>query len=167
MKLSKPRPEQETPATMVADLLQMIRGQFYGDLPTEQWFKDRAFMTKNVVLWPATWLNERGLTLAPSRYQQILVEKINDAKRNATAAIYRPTGYLMKCVQDHFRHHEDELHDEAKAFTASVERAVGQLSAAPAADPVAAMATAAEVLQPKRRVVGQVKSRGQGEFSLS
>lgn len=158
------RQNQATPAEMVETLMGMIRGQFYGDLPADKWFADRAFVKKNVVLWPATWLNARGLTLAPERYQAILVEKINDLKRHATGTIRNPSGYLMRCLQDHFAHHEDELHDEAKAFTASVERAIGTLRTAPAADAVAALATAAAVIAPKRRQQGGPK--GQGEFGL-
>lgn len=158
------RQYQETPAEMVATVLGMIRGQFYGDLPEEKWFKDRAFVKKNVVLWPATWLNARGLTLAPERYQAILVEKIIDLKRHATGPIRNPSGYLMRCLQDHFSHNEDKLHDEAKAFTASVSRVVSGLSAAPRLDPVAALATAAAVITPKRRQQGGPK--GQGEFGL-
>lgn len=154
------RPKQETPAEMVGTLMGMIRGQFYGDLPEDKWFKDRAFVKKNVVLWPATWLNARGLTLPPERYQAILVEKLIDLKRHATGTIHNPSGYLMRCLQDHFRHHEDELHDEAKAFTASVDRTMGKLRTAPSADPVAALATAAAVIAPKRRQQGGPKGQG-------
>ena len=46
----EPRPKQETPAEMVEELMQMIRGQFYHELPDSKWFSDRAFMKKNVVL---------------------------------------------------------------------------------------------------------------------
>lgn len=144
---------------MVESLMTMIRGQFYGDLPPEKWFKDRAFVKKNVVLWPATWLNARGLTLAPEKYEEIIVKKLIDLRQHA-GLIQNPSGYLMCCLQDHFRHNEDALHDEAKAFTNSVANAVSKLSTAPAADPVAALATAASVIAPKRRQQGGDKKQG-------
>src|SRR5205814_2034999 len=136
----EPRPKQETPAEMVEELMEMIRGQFYQDLPESKWFSDRAFMKKNVVLWPATWLNGRGFTVSPAAYRQTFIDKINDLKRHATGPIKYPTGYLMKCIQDHFRHNEDRLHDEAKAATTAVAAALGKASAAPQIDQVATMA---------------------------
>lgn len=155
----EPRPNQETPSEMVESLMTMIHGQFYADLPVEKWYKDRLFLQRNVVLWPATWLNARGLTIAPERYQEIIVEKIVDLKRHASGVIRNPSGYLMKCLQDHFKHHEQALHDETKAFTRSVESAVAVAKAAPQADPVSAMATAAALIHPKRRVQGAPKDQ--------
>jgi hypothetical protein len=140
------RPKQETPAARVADVMRMIRGQWYADLPEKKWFQDEAFVMRNVVLWPASWLNKRGLTLPPERYFAIIIDKLNDVKRNtAQATLKSPAGYLMRCLQDHFAHNEDAIHDEAKNFSAKVNLALSRATAAPVADHVARMGEAYEI----------------------
>jgi hypothetical protein len=68
------------------------------------------------VTWPATWLDERGLTCSPQRYQTLIEERLQAiaAHGNPTAyGAYFPT-YLLKCLQDFFDRHGDELYSELK-----------------------------------------------------
>ena len=152
--LQPDRPRQSVPSEIVSDLLAVIRHQFYPDASlggdaAKQWFQDQAFIRTSVVLWPAAWLNKRGVTLKPERYKQLLLDIFNDIKRHgATGAIRYWPGYLVKCVQEHFRHHEDEIYDEAKQLRTQLERALGTAGAAVNRQPdaVTALAEAHRVL---------------------
>lgn len=141
------RPRQNVPAEIVQDLMSVIRNQFYPDTlcagSGKQWFQDQQFLKVRVVLWPAAWLTSRGVTLKPERYKQILFDIFNAIKRHgATDAVKYWPGYLAKCVQDHFRHHEDEIYYEAKALRSQVERALATAQTAVAShpDPIARLA---------------------------
>lgn len=66
--------------------------------------------------WPATWLDARGLTCSPQRYQTLIEERLQAiaAHGNPTAyGAYFPT-YLLKCLQDFFDRYGDELYAELK-----------------------------------------------------
>lgn len=150
------RPRQETPAEIVGELLGVIRGQFYGDTEAKRWFQDQHFIKRNVVLWPATWLDKRGVTLAPARYRAILMEIFQGIKRHGeTGAVKYWPAYLMRCVQEHFRHNEDALYEEAKAVRTQVESAMRTIQrlkdATPASDPIQMLAQTRAVLQSSRR----------------
>jgi hypothetical protein len=150
------RSKQEVGAEIVNDLLASVRNQFYADAPAKQWFQDRKFILRSVVLWPASWLNKRGVTLPPERYKSILLEIFQDIKRkgNTGAVTYWP-GYLMHCVQEHFKHHGDDYYTEGKSLRSAVERslmAFGRLDqAAGQPDPVRQMAHARSIIQPQKR----------------
>ncbi len=155
VKPTKPdRPAQQVPSDIVRSLLAVIRNQFYpdaalGGVAAKQWFQDQQFIRIRVVLWPATWLNQRGVTLEPARYQQILLDIFQDIKRHgATGAVKYWPGYLAKCVQDHFAHHEDEIYAEGKALRTQLERAIATAAAATSRqpDPVERLAAAHQVL---------------------
>jgi hypothetical protein len=119
-----PRPRQETSAELVNDLLQAIRSGFYADAE-KRFFQDRAFLLRNVVLWPAQWLNQRGVWLEPARYKAIVLEVLTTVKRHGdTGAVQFVPGYLMHCVQQHFKHQEEAIYEEARAMRTLCERAL-------------------------------------------
>jgi hypothetical protein len=152
----EPRPSPEPPDVMVEELMQMIRGQFYGDAGARTWPRDQQVIRRDVVLWPAAWLKDKGLTMTPVRYRALLIEKLNDVKRNCAQASFKYLpAYLAKCVQDHFRFHEDEINAEAKAITGSVHSVLSKLKVAPAADPIWAMAGVHAILTARKRAKKQ------------
>lgn len=111
------RPKQEVSADLVAGLMAIIRHQFCGQMTGEEWGKNSHFVRRNVVLWPARFIfTQKGFTVPGPRYEQIMRGVFAEIKANMTNAdiLYWP-GYLMKCVQDHFKHHWEEYYDEAKA----------------------------------------------------
>jgi hypothetical protein len=66
--------------------------------------------------WPATWLDERGLTCSPQRYQTLIEDRLQAIAAHgnpATYGAYFPT-YLLKCLQDWFDRYGDELYSELK-----------------------------------------------------
>lgn len=166
------RPKQETPAEILDDLLRIIRNQFCPDMTVKQWCQNQNFF-KRVLTYPASWLNKKGVTLPPARYQAIIRDLLLDIKTNRAAATVKHwPGYLLHCFQEHFRHHGETYYDEAKAFRNLTERALFAASrsvvASEGPDPVQVYAQANAILAaPKRRRKGPSgKPARQEEFGL-
>jgi hypothetical protein len=137
------RPRQTVATEIRDDLLGAIRNQFYADAEPGQFQKDRNFLLTRVVLWPAGYLDKRGVTLPPERYKAILLEVFNGIKAHGqTGAIKYWPGYLMKCVQDHFKHHGEDYYNEGKTLRASLDKILKKAPRIPTADPVRVMAEA-------------------------
>lgn len=150
LKSVSDRPKQQVTTEVVTDLMGAVRNSFYADSP--QWFKDQAFIRRNVVMWPAGWLNRRGVTLRPERYKSLLIEIFNGVKQcGKTEAVKYWPGYLMTCVQSHFRIHAEEIYNEGKSFRNLVENALlagrHAKDASTGVDPVGAIALAHQALQ--------------------
>lgn len=150
------RPKQECPSELIFSLLGTIRRQFCADLTDKQWYSCQNFF-KRVILYPAKYLNQRGVTLPPKRYQEIVQDILQDIKRHGqTETVKCWHGYLLHCIQQHFEHHGEDYYNEGKSLRAMTERALMGFTraqeAAQAADPVAPMAQAYAILsRPKRR----------------
>jgi hypothetical protein len=111
--MSTPRDSDALAATLEA-LLGAIRLRFYLHRPTDYQRDRRALL--HALTWPATWLDERGLTCSPQRYQTLIEERLQAiaAHGNPSAyGAYFPT-YLLKWLQDFFDRHGDELYSELK-----------------------------------------------------
>ena len=111
-----------------AELLVAIRQGFYTRLPPRHFYRDRRLLLY-AITWPATWLEQRGLTCSADRYIQIVTARLEAILVHGDPAEYgvpcprglstgRAAGYfpayLLKCLQDHFRHHGECLYDELK-----------------------------------------------------
>lgn len=146
--MPEPRPRQSVATEIRNDLLSAIRNQFYPDAalggePFTQFQKDRHFLLTRVVLWPAGYLDKRGVTLPPERYKAILLEVFNGIKQHgSTEAIKYWPGYLMHCVQTHFRIHGEEYYEEGKALRATLDKIIKKAPAIPTADPIRVLAEA-------------------------
>jgi hypothetical protein len=141
------RPRQTLPEQIVADLLGAIRGQFCAELPVKEWCQQKRFFMR-VVLYPAQWLSRRGVTLPPERYKAVLLGVFDGIKTHGqTASVKFWPGYLLHCVQEHFKHKGDAIYEEAKSARAAAERALSKAAVRPSADPVEALAQAASVLR--------------------
>lgn len=153
-KVPKPnaRPKQQTPQELTDDLLGFIRRGFYAD-DAKQFFQDRRLLLRNIVLWPAAWLNDRGVTIPPARYKEIFMAVILDAMRfgHTDQIKYRPA-WLGRVIQSHFAAHGDELYEEAKALRGQVDQVIKGLPvpSSKEADPVRQMAEASALLNVKR-----------------
>lgn len=140
------RPVQDTPEEIITDILGVIRGQFYPDADAKTWGQQVGFIRRHVVLWPASWLNGKGVSLPPDRYKGLILGVLMDIKRHGnTGAVKFWPGYMKHCLQEHFKHHGDEIYDEAKSIRTVLEQAMlaakkAQGSKAP--DPVELMAQA-------------------------
>lgn len=150
------RLQQPTPAELTDSCLSILRSKFYALPGDEKCFaQDRKRLLKWVVLFPAGWLDSKGVTLHGDQYREIFVKVFIQAASHVQSKIkYRPA-YLRQVIQEHFRHHGEDYYDQAKATRNIIEQtmvALGQSRPA-AADPVREMASARQILttgQPKK-----------------
>jgi hypothetical protein len=66
--------------------------------------------------WPATWLETRGLTCSPQRYQTLIDERLHAIADHGNPVLYSAyfPSYLLQCLQDWFDRYGDQLYDELK-----------------------------------------------------
>lgn len=162
----KPRADQpeQTPAELVAELLGVVRRQFYPDSLVDdprakkRWFQEQHLVKSWVILWPASWLDEKGVWLTPERYKAALLSIFNEVKQHGeTGAVKHWPRYLATCVQSRFKLRAEEFLEEGKAARAVVERVALGLTkpekaeaARRGADVVTALASAKAVLRQGR-----------------
>ena len=138
------------------DLLAFIQRQFYEGDPAG-FGKDKRRLLLWVVLWPATYLEERGVTLPAARQKEIFISTIMLALQqgNTGGIKYRPA-WLGRVIQSHFKIHWDEIYQEAKSVRSLADHALlvaGRLPSPQAPDPTRAMADAARLLKGSKRKV--------------
>ena len=110
------QPLRPTPgAESVEGLLEAVRCKFYAGQSARGFHRDRR-MLLYALTWPAVWLEHRGLTCPAARYQKLIAARLGDIAVHGDPARYGAyfPAYLLKCLQDWFQHHGDELYDELK-----------------------------------------------------
>ena len=114
--------DRETPALRHArrskaaeTLLESVRARFYTGRSGPDFHRDRR-MLLYALTWPAVWLERRGLTCPPARYQALVGDRLAEIALHGDPARYGAyfPAYLIKCLQDWFHHHGEELYDELK-----------------------------------------------------
>jgi len=151
MRLQRPtfQRKQQTSQELLDDLLGFLERKFYEGHRVD-FLKDRNRLLNWVVLWPATWFHEKGVSLPDDRYRQIFMEVFMTAlQMGDTGNIKYLPAWLAKCIQSHFAIHGDELYDAAKSMRTLTEHAL--LSAGKASvvrpDPVRELAAAARLVK--------------------
>jgi hypothetical protein len=162
----KPKPfrqRQPTPDELTCGLLDFIRNKFYAEKPGD-FQKDRRRLLQWVVLWPAQWLDERGVTLTTDRYQKIVQDCLMDSVRfGDTRAIQYIPAWLGKVIQSHFIHHADEIYTEAKAMRTLADQAlvsIGRVERRPTVEPLAAASKVLAAGQRKKKLATPQKQLG-------
>jgi hypothetical protein len=170
--MNPPRPKQSLSQELLDDLLRFVRQKFYAESGDDAkcFAQDRARLLKWAILWPASWLNNRGLTLPGDRYKQILTTILLEAVRhgNTTKVNYRPA-WLKAVIQRHFAIHGEEYLAEAKSARTMAEHILlttGKLKVTPGPDPVRELAAAASLLRTKRPVQTAVKAAKKDQLTL-
>ncbi len=149
------RSKQPTPEDVRDAVLLVIERHFYRDQRVS-FLKDRSRLLQWVVLWPATWLDERGVTISPARYQEILIGPkgilIEALRYGETGQIGYLPGWLRKCVQSHFKVNGERIYEEAKSVQAIADHLLLQVgrTTAPQVDPIRQLADAAKLLSAPR-----------------
>lgn len=150
---------QPTPKELTDSLLDFLRSKFYNLPGDEKCFaQDRSRLLAWVVLWPASWLTGKGVTLHGDRYREIFRNVFLQAAANMVSKVkYRPA-YLRQVIQKHFAIHGEEYYEEAKSVRALIEQTllVAGLARPTVADPVADLAHARRILasvQPKKTTI--------------
>jgi hypothetical protein len=107
-----PRPEI---GEALQHLLVTVELRFYATLPKGDFHRDRR-MLLYAMTWPSTWLKSRGLTCSSSRYNLLIAERLESIAAHGDPGRYGAyfPAYLLKCLQDWFQHHGEELYDELK-----------------------------------------------------
>ncbi len=148
-----PRPQQDTPDDLVRRLLTTIRGQFCGDLSPAEWEMHSHFIRRNVILWPARFMIGKGFTVPAARYEAIMRDIFQTIIREGkTGAVKFWPGYLMMCVQSHWRHHWEDYYAEAKSARNLVASLIAGCKPTEREDrTVEALALAHQVLTSKKR----------------
>lgn len=100
----------------VADLLQTVRWHFYAAPEALRRFHRDRRMLLYALTWPAVWLERRGLTCPPGRYRQLIADRLAAIGAHGDPGCYGPyfPRYLLKCLQDFFDRHGDDLYGELK-----------------------------------------------------
>jgi hypothetical protein len=144
------RQPQTTSEELTGELLGFIQRKFY-EGNAVAFNKDKKRLLAWVVLWPAEYLNEHGVTLPPDRFSQLVMDVLMLAlQQGNTGSIYYRPAWLRKCVQSHFKIHWDEIYAEAKSARSLAEHALATASRLPVsqvADPVTEMALAAKLVK--------------------
>jgi hypothetical protein len=158
MKKNLQRIKQPTPGEVTDSCLGILRSKFYNGDGDEKCFQqDRSRLLAWVVLWPASWLNQRGVTIHGDAYREIFNKVFLQAAAHVESKVrYRPA-YLKQVIQSHFRMHGEDYYDEAKRTRNLVEQTMMLIGTRPQAqaDPVKDMAAARDILtalKPKRAV---------------
>jgi hypothetical protein len=172
------RPKQHLPADIVGDIQHAIRSQFYPDsflsvssvasCSKSPWFSDQNFIKREFTLYLATWLDKRGVTLKPERYKALLLGLLNEIKAHGkTDAIKYWPGYLKHVLQQHLKHHGEDIYQEAKSLRTLAENTLLNISklgganaaAEPTLDPIAVMAAARRDLLLQKRTKRPSKTK--------
>lgn len=164
----KPRADQQeqTPAELVAELLAVVRRQFYPDSLVDdarakkRWFQEQHLIRSWVVLWPAKWLDERGVWLPPEKYRQALLDIFDEVKRHGdTGAVKNWPRYLASCVQSRFGIRAEEFLEEGKVARAIVEKVALGLTAPRRADDARRGADLVKTLAAAKAALGKAGKR--------
>ena len=143
--------KQPTTSELTEDLLAFLGRKFYAGEGVA-FAKDRSRLLAWVVLWPASWLQSRGVTISTENYRKIFLAVFLDAMIHGTEKIrYRPA-WLKQVIQSHFAMHGDEIYAEAKAVRSLVENALaltGKCATVNPLDPMRDLALA------RRLIVGR------------
>jgi hypothetical protein len=117
------RGRQPTTKELTDELLGFLGRKFYeGD--GVNFVKDRSRLLAWVVLWPAAWLDGKGVSITTARYREIFMTVMMAAVVHGTDKVkYRPA-WLRQVIQSHFRIHGEEIYEAAKSVRSLVENAL-------------------------------------------
>lgn len=156
MRKNLQRFKQPCPKELTDALLSFLQRKFYiepGD--DKRFLQDRSRLLAWVVLWPASWLNARGVTLHGDAYREMFFKVMFQADSHRSDRIkYRPA-WLKMVLQSHFKIHGEEYLAEGKNLRNIADHLllVAGQSRQPVSDPVRQMADARRILtsmQPKK-----------------
>ena len=133
-------------------LLLALRQRFYCHRPAH-YHRDRQRLL-HAVTWPATWLDQRGLTCSPQRYQTLMEERLQAIAAHGDPAAYGDyfPAYLLKCLQDWFDRHGEDLYCELKHIRNALDQL---LASARFAERVQSHARHLDVLVSTHRLIEQ------------
>lgn len=150
------RPKQITSVEVRDALLDLIQRKFYEADPIA-FTKDHKRLLEWVILWPAVWLNQRGVSVANDDYRKIVSDILIEAAAhgNTSKVNYRPA-WLRFVVQSHFDHHGEEYYNKAKSVRSLADHQLlmlGKIQPKVQDAVVPAFVEASRLLKTKKRTV--------------
>jgi|SRR5579863_3297409 len=146
-KKAAQRPRQPTPTELTDACLGILRSKFYqGD--DKAFFQERNHLLRWVVLWPASWLDKKGVTIHGDKYREIFVKVFLQAAAHVETKVKFRPAYLRQVIQSHFAIHGEDYYEDAKAvrnLVMATMLAVGK-PVAQEADPVKKLAEQRQLL---------------------
>ena len=126
MKTTGLRPQD---AETLQPLLKSVEQRFYQALPARAFHRDRR-MIVYALTWPSVWLCCRGLTCSSARYNLLIAGRLEAIAAHGDPCRYGAyfPAYLLKCLQDWFKHHGDELYDELKHVRNAIDQVLASVS---------------------------------------
>jgi len=112
----------KTPAQreMLEEIMGVIQRQFYPD-DFVGFCKQRRILVQ-AVTYPAWYLSTKGMEYPETRYRTLMMGILDDIKRKGnTAHIGYFCAYLLKCVQEHMKHHGEGYLEEAKKIQRQID----------------------------------------------
>lgn len=104
-------------------LLDSVRLRFYAGRPDPHQFHRDRRMLLYALTWPAVWLEQRGLFCSPHRYRTLISDRLDAIRAHGDPVCYSAyfPAYLLKCLQDFFDRHGDDLYGELKHIRNALE----------------------------------------------
>lgn len=158
---------QPTPQDLTDSCLNLLHTKFYRD-DAVTFAKDRKKLLEWVVLWPASWLNERGVTIHGDAYREIFTKTFLEADMHRASKLqYRPA-WLRYVIQSHFKIHGEDYYQDAKNVRNLAEHAllVAGRNVQPAPDPIREMANAHHILASQKRPLTTSKRPVKAQLNL-
>lgn len=103
------------PGKVISRLMGFIRQKFVPDYSGEAWGKWFTFIKREVVTFPAAFMEEKGFALTIERYEKVMISVLSDVLSNVKEDPKCWPAYLKVSVQSHFRHQWERYYEEAKS----------------------------------------------------
>lgn len=129
MKIIREKPAERPQMTPAEDTLVSLLGElrncFYTQVDHSLFYRDRRALVR-ALTWPALWLDRRGVYCSQARYRALLVARIEAIQLHGVSRRYGAyfPAYLLKCLQDWFAWHGEELYLELKHARNAIEVAL-------------------------------------------
>lgn len=106
---------------IINKLLPSIRQEFYCD---EKCFYYDKKMLIYALTYLASWLQRHNLKMTDKQYTQTLEKIIKDIKAHGDPQQYSKylPRYLLKCIQNHLRHHGDAIYQELRCISNTIDQ---------------------------------------------
>ncbi|WPJ97219.1 hypothetical protein SH580_05800 [Coraliomargarita algicola] len=128
-----------------------IRDHFY-EKGTQSFHRDRRQLLR-ALTWPAAWLDNQALIITPEDYNRLLLKKLRQIQRHGNPAQYRAyfPKYLMKALQDHCRHHKQDIYLKLKHASYTFDYLAKNIKQAEQNQHTQTMAAAHQILRQNQR----------------
>lgn len=116
------QPEQQT----LVDLLALVRGQFYAtDERIAAYYIQKRDLIR-ALTWPAVWMERHNLHCTQQRYRSLVVSRVAAIREHGDPDRYSEyfPRYLLKCLQDWFAWHGEEVTAELRHARIAIEVAL-------------------------------------------